>query len=196
VPCAIITPITKQSHESISTGEHILYALGGSENSNSDTTTTTNYRYYIHDTQPHTHITHNHTHKTTAPLKVPGKRPLHNRYTRKDTCVRWGMAVTYNRYKFAAVSLLKRLCNGRFTSETRPNVRLAQATGDFRQALPRANRPASPRTNVYCCRGGAGQRPLPWKYPPWKSSRFGFSLGFCRPAQQIAPRKILSMSIR
>jgi hypothetical protein len=28
------------------------------------------------------------------------------------------MAVTYNRYKFVTVSLLKRLRNGRFTSET------------------------------------------------------------------------------
>jgi hypothetical protein len=47
-------------------------------------------------------------------------RPLHNRYTRTDTSVRWGMAVTYNRYKykFVTVSLPKRLRNGRFASET------------------------------------------------------------------------------
>ena len=45
-------------------------------------------------------------------------RPLHNRYTRTDTCVRWAMAVTYNRYKFVTVLLLKRLRNGRFASET------------------------------------------------------------------------------
>jgi hypothetical protein len=41
---------------------------------------------------------------------------------------RWGMAVTrytlymglysYSRYKFITVSILKRLCNGRFASET------------------------------------------------------------------------------
>jgi hypothetical protein len=35
-----------------------------------------------------------------------------------ETCVRWGMAVTYERYKFVTVSLPKRLRNGRFTSET------------------------------------------------------------------------------
>jgi hypothetical protein len=45
-------------------------------------------------------------------------RPLHNRYTRTDTCVRWGMAVTYSRYKFITVSILKPPRNGRFTSET------------------------------------------------------------------------------
>jgi hypothetical protein len=46
--------------------------------------------------------------------------PLHNCYNRTDTCVRWGMAVTYNRYKFVTVSLPKRFRNrnGRFTSET------------------------------------------------------------------------------
>jgi hypothetical protein len=45
-------------------------------------------------------------------------RPLHNRYTRTDTCVRWGMAAAYSRYKFVTVSLPKRFRNGRFTSET------------------------------------------------------------------------------
>jgi hypothetical protein len=45
-------------------------------------------------------------------------RPLHNRYTRTDTCVRLGMAVTYDRYKFRTVSITKRLRNGRFASET------------------------------------------------------------------------------
>ena len=40
------------------------------------------------------------------------------RYTRTDSCVRWGMAVIYSRYKFIAVPLPKRLRNGRFTSET------------------------------------------------------------------------------
>ena len=45
---------------------------------------------------------------------------LHNRYTRTDTCTRLGMAVTYvgNRYKFVTVSIMKRLRNGRSTSET------------------------------------------------------------------------------
>jgi hypothetical protein len=42
----------------------------------------------------------------------------HDRYTRTDTCVRWGMAVTYSRYKFVTVSLPKRFRNCRFTSET------------------------------------------------------------------------------
>jgi hypothetical protein len=41
---------------------------------------------------------------------------VHDRYTRTDTFFRWGMAVTYSRYKFVAVSLPKRLRNGRFTS--------------------------------------------------------------------------------
>jgi hypothetical protein len=45
-------------------------------------------------------------------------RPLHNRYTRTDNFVRWGMAVTYSRYKIVTVSLPKRFRNGRFTSET------------------------------------------------------------------------------
>jgi hypothetical protein len=44
--------------------------------------------------------------------------PLHNRYTRTETCVRWVMIVTYNRYKFVTVSLPKRFRDGRFTSET------------------------------------------------------------------------------
>ena len=42
----------------------------------------------------------------------------HNRYTRTDTFVRWGMAVACDRYKFVTVSLPKRLRDGRFTSET------------------------------------------------------------------------------
>jgi hypothetical protein len=33
-------------------------------------------------------------------------------------CVRWGMAVTYGRYEYVAVSLPKRFRNGRFNSET------------------------------------------------------------------------------
>jgi hypothetical protein len=44
--------------------------------------------------------------------------PLHKRYTRTDTCLRWVMAVAYNRYKFITASILKRFRNGRFTSET------------------------------------------------------------------------------
>jgi hypothetical protein len=49
-----------------------------------------------------------------------GPRPLHNRYTRTENCVRWVMAITYKHYKFSTVSLLKRLPvhNGRFASET------------------------------------------------------------------------------
>jgi hypothetical protein len=42
----------------------------------------------------------------------------HNRYTRTDNFFRWGMAATYNRYKFVTASLLKRLRTGRFNSET------------------------------------------------------------------------------
>jgi hypothetical protein len=34
------------------------------------------------------------------------------------SCVRWGMAVAYSRYKFITVSIPKRFRNGRFTSET------------------------------------------------------------------------------
>jgi hypothetical protein len=34
-------------------------------------------------------------------------RPLHDRYTRTDTFVRWVMAVTYSRCKFVTVSLPK-----------------------------------------------------------------------------------------
>jgi hypothetical protein len=42
------------------------------------------------------------------------------RYTQTETFVRWGLAVTYNRirYQFVTVLLLKRLRDGRFTSET------------------------------------------------------------------------------
>jgi hypothetical protein len=59
--------------------------------------------------------------------------PLHNRYTRTDTCVRvrWGMAVTYNRYKFVTVSLPERFRNGRFTSETA--VRFQKRNGHWTQ---------------------------------------------------------------
>jgi hypothetical protein len=39
-----------------------------------------------------------------------------NRYTRTNTFVRWGMTVTYNRYKFVTASIPKRLRNGRVTS--------------------------------------------------------------------------------
>ena len=45
-------------------------------------------------------------------------RPLHNRFTRTDTCVRWGMHVAHSRRKSLTVSLPKRFRNGRFTSET------------------------------------------------------------------------------
>jgi hypothetical protein len=45
-------------------------------------------------------------------------RPLHNRCTRTGTCVRWGMAVAYSRYKFVTVSLPKRFRKSRFNSET------------------------------------------------------------------------------
>jgi hypothetical protein len=38
------------------------------------------------------------------------------RYNRTDTLFRWGIAVTYNRYKFVTVSIPKRFRNGRFTS--------------------------------------------------------------------------------
>jgi hypothetical protein len=55
---------------------------------------------------------------------IPGKdsdtriKPLHGRYTRTDTYVRWGISVKYIAVKFLAVSLSKPPCNGRFTSET------------------------------------------------------------------------------
>jgi hypothetical protein len=44
-------------------------------------------------------------------------RPLHGRHARTETCFRWVMAVTHNRYKFVTVSLPKRPRNGRFRSE-------------------------------------------------------------------------------
>ena len=47
-----------------------------------------------------------------------GRYMLHDRYTRTDTCIRWEMSVKYIAVKFLAVSLPKRPCNGRFTSET------------------------------------------------------------------------------
>ena len=61
---------------------------------------------------------HAHPNKTVGFSQRP--RPLHNGYTRTDTCFRWGMAVTvtYSRYKLVTVSLLKRFRNGRFNSET------------------------------------------------------------------------------
>jgi hypothetical protein len=40
------------------------------------------------------------------------------RYTRTGTFVRWGMTVKDNRYKILTVSILKRVRNSRFTSET------------------------------------------------------------------------------
>jgi hypothetical protein len=48
----------------------------------------------------------------------------HGRYTtatperRTETCVRWGMAAACGRYKILTVSLLKRLRDGCFASET------------------------------------------------------------------------------
>jgi hypothetical protein len=46
-------------------------------------------------------------------------RPSHDhRYTRTGTCSRWEIAVAHNRTKFVTVSRLKRLRDGRFTSET------------------------------------------------------------------------------
>jgi hypothetical protein len=63
-----------------------------------------------------------HSDTRTKPLPLTngyGRYMLHDRYTRTDTFFRWGMAVTYyNRYKFVAVSLPRRLRNGRFNSET------------------------------------------------------------------------------
>jgi hypothetical protein len=63
------------------------------------------------------------THLRIKPFTVgfgqrPRPLPLHDRHTRTGTFFRWGMAVTYSRYKFVTVSLPKRFCNGRFNSET------------------------------------------------------------------------------
>ena len=63
-----------------------------------------------------------HSHTRIKPLAVgfgQRPRPLHSRYryTRTGTCVRWGMAIAYSRYKFVTVSLPKRFRNGRFTSK-------------------------------------------------------------------------------
>jgi hypothetical protein len=46
------------------------------------------------------------------------KIPQGGRVTRAENFARWGMAVSYRSYKFLTVSLLKRLCNGHFASET------------------------------------------------------------------------------
>ena len=63
------------------------------------------------------------SHSRIQPLALASgqqPRPLHNRFTRTGNFVCWGMTVTYNRYKFVAVSLPKRLRagDGRFASET------------------------------------------------------------------------------
>ena len=68
------------------------------------------------------------THLRIKPLALASghsRYTTHNRYTRTEACVRWGMAVTHNRYKFVTVSLPRNAhapCNGRFTSETAPEV--------------------------------------------------------------------------
>jgi hypothetical protein len=62
------------------------------------------------------------------PVKDPHTRikPLtlasgHGRYItvtpKTVTCVRWGMAFAYSRYKFVTASIPKRFRNGRFTSK-------------------------------------------------------------------------------
>ena len=54
-----------------------------------------------------------------SPMTQPQQpRPFHKRHIRAGGCVRWGMAVAWNRYKCVAVSLPERLRNGRFTSKT------------------------------------------------------------------------------
>ena len=60
---------------------------------------------------------HSNTRKNPLPL-TNKPRPLHDRHTRTDTCVRWEMTVKYNRHKVVTTPLLKRLRNGRFTCET------------------------------------------------------------------------------
>ena len=58
-------------------------------------------------------------------------RPLHNRCTRRDTGICWGMTVTYSRYKFVAGSLPKRFRDGRKdeTKEGREEGREEGRTG-------------------------------------------------------------------
>jgi hypothetical protein len=86
-------------------------------------------RYMPSQVSP-THLPHHNANKPVLYLLYPTcpepsslnsfgqrPRPLHNRYTRTDTCARWVMAVAYSRYKFVAISLPKRLRNGRFASE-------------------------------------------------------------------------------
>ena len=56
----------------------------------------------------------------------------HNRYTRTDTFVRWGMAVRhYTRYKFVTVSLPKRFRSGRFMFRFSNTAGPALACGMF-----------------------------------------------------------------
>jgi hypothetical protein len=64
-------------------------------------------------------VKHSHTrHQNKAVGFGQRPRPLHNRYTRKDTFFRWRMAVTNSRYKFVTVPLPKQFRNGRFTYES------------------------------------------------------------------------------
>jgi hypothetical protein len=63
---------------------------------------------------------HTHQKKTIGFGQRP--RPLHDRHTRTDNFVRWGIAVAHSRCKFVTVSLRKRPRDGRFTSETAVRV--------------------------------------------------------------------------
>ena len=55
-------------------------------------------------------------------------------------CIRWEMAGTYNRYKFVAISLLKRLRGGLFNSETAA------------RRFQKQNRHLDPEAVYTCCR--------------------------------------------
>jgi hypothetical protein len=55
---------------------------------------------------------------------------------RTDTCVRWGMAVTYSRYKFVTVPLPERFRNGRFTFEKLLYLELSRSPNGFFLGAP------------------------------------------------------------
>jgi hypothetical protein len=67
-------------------------------------------KMYMIYTRKHLHI-----HQRISSYAPQPRRALG---VERYTCVRWGMAVAYGRYKFVTVSIPKRLRNGRFNSET------------------------------------------------------------------------------
>jgi hypothetical protein len=82
--------------------------------------------------------------KSLALASGHGRYMLHNRHTRTDTHVRWGMAVTCDRYKFLSVSLLKRFRNGHFASETATWIQM-----HFKNLLELLESPIQEKSNFF-----------------------------------------------